>query len=121
MKQKINLAITMVLLGCPSLPMLVGAATRTIDTNENEWTISHSDNGREFNLRIKGKPEFTDDYSDLKSLGIGGSVTIEEKTPSITRKLEITPGVDGTLQRSYSVNGASHELDPEGKQWVAAI
>src|SRR4051794_13892766 len=108
MKQKINLAITMVGLAC-ALPVMAETTSHTVDTNENEWTINHSDDGREFQLRIKGKPEFTDDYSDLKSLSAGGSVTIEEKTPSVTRKLEITPGADGKLQRSYWVNGASRE------------
>ncbi|HVF70155.1 MAG TPA: hypothetical protein VM940_00975, partial [Chthoniobacterales bacterium] len=93
----------------------------TVDSNDNEWTINHSDNGREFKLRIKGKPEFTDDYTDLKSLSPGGSLTIEEKTPAGARKLEIKPGADGKLQRSYWVNGASRELDAEGTQWVGAI
>jgi F0F1-type ATP synthase delta subunit len=120
MKQKINLAITMALLGWAALPLL--AETRhTVENNEHEWTINQSDNGREFQLRIKGKPEFTDDYTDLKSLSPGGSVTIEEKTASVTRKLEITAGADGKLQRSYSVNGAPRELDAEGNQWVGAI
>ena len=92
---------------------------RTNDTNEHEWTMNHSDKGNEFHLHIKGKPEFTDDYSDLKSLSAGGSVTIEEKTPAMTRKLEITVAAEGQLQRKYSVDGAAREIDPEGKQWVA--
>jgi hypothetical protein len=121
MKEKIKLAITIILLGCAVLPVLGETTKHTVENNEHEWTINHSDNGREFSLRIKGKPEFTDDYSDLKSLPAGGSVTIEEKTASVTRKLEITSGADGKLQRSYSVNGAPHELDAEGKQWVGAI
>jgi F0F1-type ATP synthase delta subunit len=107
-------------LGGAALPCL--AETRhTVDTNDNEWTISHSDNGREFNLRIKGKPEFTDDYTDLKALPAGGSVMIEEKTPSVTRKLEITPGPGGMLQRSYWVNGAARQVDAEGKQWIGGV
>ena len=65
MKQKINLGITIVVLGCAALPMLAETTSHTIDTNESEWTVTQSDNGREFHLRIKGKPEFTDDYSDL--------------------------------------------------------
>jgi len=121
MKQKINLAITIVVLGGAALTVLAGTTINSVDTNESEWTINHSDNGREFHLRIKGKPEFTDDYSDLKSLSAGGSVTIEEKAPSVTRKLEIIPGADGKLQRSYSMNGAPHELDAEARQWVSAI
>ena len=121
MKQKINLAITMAVLGFAAVPILAGTSTHTSDNNDSEWVINHSDNGHEFNLRIKGKPEFTDDYSDLKSLSAGGSVTIEEKTASVTRKLEIKPDPDGKLQRTYSVNGAAHDLDAEGKQWVSAI
>jgi hypothetical protein len=119
MKLKLNLVITMVLLGGAALPARA-ETSRIIDTSEHEWTINQSENGREFNLRIKGKPEFTDDYSDLKSLPAGGSVTIEEKTASITRKLEIIPGADGSLQRTYWLNGATHELDAEGKQWVSS-
>ena len=121
MKQKINLAIAMVALGFGAVPILAGTSTHISDNNDNEWVINHSDNGHEFNLRIKGKPEFTDDYSDLKSLSPGGSVTIEEKTASVTRKLEIKPDADGKLQRTYSLNGAAHDLDAEAKQWVSAI
>ena len=120
MKQKITLAITMMVLGFAASPVLAGTR-QTVHSDDNEWVINHSDDGREFNLRIKGKPEFTDDYSDLKSLSAGGSVTIEEKTPPITRKLEIIPGADGKLQRSYWVNGAPRELDAEGKQWIGGI
>src|ERR1044072_5459585 len=91
--------------------VLGAAAEMRVDSNEHEWTINHSDNGKEFNLRIKGKPEFTEDYSDLKSLSPGGSVMIEEKTPAGSRKLEIKAGADGQLQRTYSVNGAAREID----------
>ena len=121
MKQKIYIAFTIAALGCATLPALARQIRHTIDTDNHEWVMNHSDDGRDFHLRIKGKPEFTDDYTDLKSLAAGGSVTIEEKTPSLARKLEITPAADGTLQRTYSVNGTPRELDAEGKQWVAAI
>lgn len=121
MKKKIKLAITMAVLAGAALPVLAETARYTVNNNDQEWTITQSENGREFNLRIKGKPEFTDDYSDLKSLSPGGSVTIEEKTASVARKLEIIPGPDGNLQRSYWVNGAPRELDPEGKQWASNI
>ena len=123
MKQKINLAIMMVVLGCGAFAAVALAEQikQTIDTHKHEWVMNHSDGGREFKLRIKGKPEFTEDYSDLRALAPGGSVAIEEKTPSVTRKLEITAAVDGQLQRKYSVEGAPRELDAEGKQWVAGI
>ncbi|MEY2508687.1 MAG: hypothetical protein QOH01_3016 [Verrucomicrobiota bacterium] len=118
MRHKTQLVL-LVLMAGGGLLALAEQTSRTIETNESEWTMNHSDKGQEFNLRIKGKPEFTEDYSDLKWLSPGGSVTIEEKTASITRRLEITADADGRLQRKYSVNGATRELDPEGKQWVA--
>ena len=121
MKQKITLAVTLVVLGGAGLAAVAGQIKQTIDTDRHEWTMSHSDDGREFRLRITGKPEFTDDYTDLRSLAPGGSVTIEEKTPAVARKLEITAGADGQLQRKYSVNGTERELDAEGREWVGGI
>lgn len=121
MKQKIRLSITLLVLGSVALPVLAATTRHTIETSRQEWVINHSDDGREFHLRIKGKPEFTEDHSDIQSLGSGGSLTIEEKTPSVARKLEITPGGDGQLQRKYSLNGSARDLDAEGKQWVASI
>ena len=121
MKKKITVAVTMVVLGCAAVAAVAGQIKQTIDTDRHQWTMSHSDDGREFRLRINGRPEFTDDYSDVKSLTPAGSVTIEEKTASMSRKLEIIPAADGPLQRKYSVNGAKRELDAEGKEWVAGI
>ncbi len=121
MTQKIRQAVMMAVLGCAAFAALAGEIRHTIDTTRHEWVMNHSDNGREFHLRIKGKPEFSDDYSDIRSLAPGGLVTIEEKTPAVARRLEITPAGGGQLERKYSVNGAARELDAEGKQWVAAI
>ncbi len=119
MRRKTGWLVAILLMGGWAV---LGLAEHThADGDESEWVINHSDNGKEFNFRIKGKPEFTEDYNDLKSLTPGGSVTIEEKTPSGSRKLEITTGADGQLHRTYSVNGATHEIDADGKQWVAGI
>ena len=122
MRHMTKLLVAVLLVGGGAVFALAEQTSRTVDTNEQEWTMNHSDkSGQEFNLRIKGKPEFTEDYNDLKSLSPGGSVTIEEKTPSITRKLEITATADGHLQRKYSVNGATREIDSEGQQWIAGV
>jgi hypothetical protein len=119
MRNKTKWMVAILLVCAAAVP---GLAEQThVDTNENEWVINHSDNGHELNFRIKGKPEFTEDYTDLKTLSPGGSVTIEEKTPAMTRKLEITAAADGQLQRKYSVNGAAREIDPDGKQWIAGV
>ena len=118
MKMKINVMVLVIAFAAAAVAEQI---RHTIDTKKHEWVMSHSDDGREFHLRITGKPEFTEDYSDIQSLAPGGSVTIEEKTGSTARKLEITAAGDGQLERKYSVNGAPRELDAEGKQWVAAV
>ena len=121
MNKKINLAMTVLVLGFAALPALAEQIRHTIDTDKHEWVMNHSDDDREFRFRIKGKPEFTDDYSDIRSLAPGGSVSIEEKTPSLERKLQITATRDGKLEREYSVNGAERELDAAGREWMASI
>jgi hypothetical protein len=120
MKRKISLSVMVAALACAALQLLAATSSHT-EINDHEWTVTQSENGREFNLRIKGTPEFTDDYADLKSISADGSVTIEEKTGATTRKLEIVPTADGKLQRTFWVNGAPHELDAEGKQWLSSI
>src|SRR5690242_11926872 len=121
MKHKIMVLLAVVFVGGGAFA-LAEQVSNTLDTDKGEWLMRHlDDQGNSLDLRIKGKPQFSDDYRDLKSLAQGGSVTIQEKTGSISRKLEITSGPDGQLQRKYLVNGAVHELDAEGKQWMAGI
>ncbi len=121
MRHKINLLLA-VLVVAAGASAQAEQVSNMVDTDKGVWVMRHSDDhGNSFDLEVKGKPEFSDDYTDLKSLAPGGSVTIQEKTESITRKLEIAPDADGQLQRKYCVNGAPHELDAEGKQWMAAI
>lgn len=68
MNQTIRLAITMPLLECAALPLIGGQTRHTVSTDKHEWVMSHSGDGHEFHLRIKGKPESTEDYSAIRSL-----------------------------------------------------
>ncbi len=75
MKQAIKVAVTMLVLGCAALAAVAGQIRQTIDTDKHEWVMNHSDDGREFHLRIKGKPTFSDDGSDIVALAPAGLVT----------------------------------------------
>ncbi|HKQ74356.1 MAG TPA: hypothetical protein VJ810_11750 [Blastocatellia bacterium] len=86
-----------------------------------EWTMNHRDDGGELRIRVKGKPEFTDDYSDIKTLPPRGSVRVEETRGSVSRRWEVESDANGNLRRSYALQGKSHEFDSEARQWLSGI
>jgi hypothetical protein len=83
--------------------------------------MTRSENGREIRARVKGKVEFNDDYSDIKSLTPGGSLRISEKVGSITKKLEVEFDRNGALQRTYFVNDTARGFDNEARQWMSGM
>jgi hypothetical protein len=96
--------------------------TRTsMRVDDNEWMMNRREDGRELRIRIKGKPEFTDDYSDIKSLSAGGYVRVEETRGSVSRRFEIASDAGGNLRRSYYLQGRTHEFDGEARQWLSAL
>src|SRR5215813_937605 len=98
------------------------SSTRVSVNDENyEWVMNHRDDGRELRIRIKGKPEFTDDYSDIKTLSPRGSARVEETRGSVSRRWEVESDADGNLRRSYFVQGKAHEFDSEARQWLSGL
>src|SRR5262249_16087629 len=98
------------------------SSTRVSGSDENsEWIMNHRDDGRELRMRIKGKPEFTDDYSDIQALSPRGSVRVEEIRGSVSRRLEIESDANGSLRRSYTVQGKARDFDNEARQWLSGL
>src|SRR5215475_7440843 len=98
------------------------SSTRVSASDDNyEWVMNHRDDGRELRIRVKGKPEFTDDYSDIKTLPARGSARVEETRGSVSRRWEVESDADGNLRRSYTVQGKSHEFDGEARQWLSGL
>ena len=121
---QMNLLIASVLLLAGAVPTAYAQSTHiSVKDDNNEWVMNRSekDKGREFHIRIKGKVEFTDDYSDIQTMAPGASIRIEEKRQSITRRLEIEADASGHQRRSYFVQGAAHDFDHEAKQWLTAL
>lgn len=98
-----------------------GSTRTSVHVNNDEWVMNRRDGGRELRIRIKGKPEFTDDYGDIKSLPAGGSLHVEETRGSVTRKLEIETDASGNPRRSYFVQGKAHDFDSEARQWLSVL
>lgn len=81
----------------------------------------HSDNGERFLMEIRGKAEFNDDYTDIRSVSEGGYVIIEEERNGQSRRFDLRRDASGQLQRTYSVNGQTRAMDEAGRAWVGKI
>jgi hypothetical protein len=87
--------------------------------NTMRW--EHSDDGERLRMEIRGKAEFTDDYTDIRGVSDGGYVRIEEDRNGQSRRYEVRPDSTGQLRRIYSVNGENRSLDEAGRVWVGKI
>jgi len=121
MRNKINTLLVLALLLGLALPAYAQRTHVSSKSENDEWMMNRAEDGREFHVRIKGKLEFTDDYSDIKTMPPGSSLRIEDKFHSLTRKLEITVDATGQPRRSYSVQGQAHDFDSEARQWLSEM
>jgi hypothetical protein len=79
----------------------------------------HSDNGLKRTFERRGKPEFNDDYTDIKSVPEGGWVIIEERRDSQSYRYEVRRDAAGNITRAFFVNGTARALDENAKSWLA--
>lgn len=91
------------------------------DGSKDEWVMNRSDDGHGLRIRIKGRAEFNDEYSDVKSLTPNGSLQVKDTRSNIARRLEIEADSQGNLKRTYFVNDRAQSLDTEGRKWVAEM
>jgi hypothetical protein len=99
-----------------------GVRTHTSTTqNDGEWTWKWKENGVGLEVVLRGKVEFTDDYSDITAISPGGSLVIKDERGGGIRKIEITQSAGGGLKRSYSFNGEPRPFDTEARAWFTKI
>ena len=91
------------------------------EADRSDIKMRYNDGDHSLEIRAKGGLEFTDNDSDVKSLGQDGYLMIEEQRGSMSRRLEVSPGADGQPQRSFFVRGQAHVFDQEGRAWLAQI
>jgi len=108
--------------------LLKGATTArvlTMQTQKSEsrttsvW--SHSEDGVKVEVRAEGKVEFTDDYTDVKSISEDGLFQVIDERGGEKRKLRVTRGVNGELQRTFTVDGHTREFDAAAAAWLARV
>ena len=115
MKLKLKRHVLYLLTSCMallfSLPLVAQQTQKTRDETHSLWRWEHSDDGLKRRFEARGKPEFTDDYSDIKSVSEGGWVIIEEQRNGQSLRYEVRHDPAGKLTRAFYVNGAARPLD----------
>jgi hypothetical protein len=96
-------------------------AQKPKDETRSTTTWEQSDDGLKMRVEIRGKAEFTDDYTDIRDVSEGGFVRIEEDRNGQSRRYEVRRGTNGDLRRNYYLNGDVHPLDQEARNWLAKI
>ena len=72
-----------------------------------------------YEIEARGEVKFNRDVTDIESISRGGSFTLEQHLGDDTKRLVVRPLDDGTLERSYSENGARREFDAAARSWLA--
>jgi hypothetical protein len=107
-----------VLIAAP-MPRLQAQKTRDETQTITRWEHSDSDIGLRRRFEALGKPEFTDDYTDIKNVSENGWVVIEEHRGSQSYRYEVRHDASGQLLRLFYVNGKAQPIDAAGKAWLA--
>lgn len=125
MRTDTRFMFALTLLVCAVMTSDTSAQRTSIRTDRSsgtsEWMMTHEENGRGLQVRVRGQAEFNDDYSDLKSLSPNGSVRVRDSRGAQTRRLEIEADDNGNLKRTYWVNDKPQTFDAEAQRWMAAM
>ena len=104
------------------LVLLLSVGCGRFDENlVGEFQHRSSDGFRRLQVASTGQIEFTDDEQDIQHISPGGHFVIQEKKGLTTRRLEIEPGPDGKLSRSYSYRGELLQFDDDARAWFGGL
>lgn len=92
----------------------------SVNQENNTWNWRHNDSAVDLRVTIRGKVEFTDDYTDIKSISDGGDIRVKDDRSGAVRKFEAS-AEGGSIKRSYSINGQPSAFDDDARKWLANI
>jgi hypothetical protein len=74
-----------------------------------------------FEVKVEGRVEFTEDYSDVQHIPDDGALRVREERDDVARRYVVTRGADGQLRRSYTVNGEARAFDAGAREWLRGM
>jgi hypothetical protein len=111
------LASCVALLISSPLPGLHAQKSRDDQQSTTTWIIQ--DDGEKRRLEVRGKAEFSEDYTDITSVSEGGWVIVEEVHQGQSRRYEVRRDGAGQITRAFYLNGSAVPLDANAKTWLA--
>jgi hypothetical protein len=74
------------------------------------------------NVQLQAKNiEFTQDGTDIQTLGNNGYLFVDENRGGVERQLKIAPDKNGNLKRSFFIQGQPRDFNAEAQTWLADI
>jgi beta-lactamase regulating signal transducer with metallopeptidase domain len=90
------------------------------DDSNRVWTIKLSGRDCTVDLRMEGRVQFTDDFSDIATINDGGFFRLDMTERGVQRHLELR-GRNGSIERIYRIDGKDRPYDAEARTWFAAF
>lgn len=90
------------------------------DGEERRWTVKVEGTDCKVEMRVEGRVEFNDDFTDIASISRDGYFKLEVLDQGTRRELDIRPS-GGSLARTYKLNGAERPFDAEARAWFGAF
>lgn len=72
-------------------------------------------------ISVTGPVKFSEDESDVVSMAAKSNATFREYNLVNNRELILEPGPNGSILRSYTLNGIGHAYDSDAQQWLKAF
>ena len=123
LKHSIKARVLWLLASCIALliaaPMPGLHAQKSREETQSKTTWIQQDGDQKRLLEIRGKAEFTDDYTDIKDVTEGGWVIVEERTDRQWFRYEVRRDPAGQITRAFYANGAARPLDDSAKVWLS--
>ena len=108
----------------PSALCADGRDSFSSSSNDNgsrrTWSVTISGRDCRVELKSEGKVEFTDDFTDVRSITPSGYFRLSVRRADGLHELDID-GQGASLTRTYRVDGSTRPYDAEAKAWFGAI
>ncbi|HEX6748222.1 MAG TPA: hypothetical protein VF092_13080 [Longimicrobium sp.] len=101
----------------PALLLLAPPARAQERHSYGETQIVSSHDGRQLEVRARGRVEFNDAGDWVESMEPGASLTVREEQGGREQRIEFRSDGDGVEMR-YRVNGRERPLDAAGRDWA---
>ena len=100
---------------------LAGPEFAVAGIGQGQGHFTWSNGGEKVEVSYNGSIEFTDDDTDVKSLGPHGWLKISDGKWFSGQRVEFQADGSGNIQRRFWVGRSEKPFEPEGRQWLAQV